>query len=122
MTVAKDDFRCAVCVKRHEIAAKVVNEDLNIHAPASLECRALPPMQDVGRHAVFPNVQPDDYCHVYFEEDGKAVIAQRVAAKETAALDAKVADTVAAAQAQPALALGDEPAPRARRARAKAGE
>lgn len=50
---------CAACVKRY------VNG-------GHLECRARPPVQDVGRYARYPVVRPDFYCHDGFELDAPA--------------------------------------------------
>jgi hypothetical protein len=126
MPVSKDDHSCAVCRKRHEVEASEAGGGI-VKIPGRLECRALPPVQDVGRHAAFPTVTSAHYCHVYFEVDPDAIAARRSAAASVASLDAKVAATQAAAAppppAQPELALEAEPeAPRARRARPKAAK
>jgi len=45
-------------------------------AGIGLECRALPPVQDVARFARFPTVRPGDFCHDRFELDPKAAAEQ----------------------------------------------
>lgn len=124
MPVAKEDFACAACTKRHETG----------NPAAALECRALPPIQGLARDAGFPVVRPDHYCHANFELDAEAAKARRAAAKETARLDGLV-DATAATEAervaavaipagQPELALepAAETAPAARAPRARSAK
>lgn len=102
------DRSCAVCVKRHVVAAILPADGmLGVRAPERLECRALPPVQDVALHARFPTVAADHYCHAYFERDAAA-------------------PPVRAQTVQSTLPLGDVAAPeadpkRARRARSEPG-
>lgn len=114
---------CEVCTRRHSIAGQ-----------AHFECRARPPVQDVGLHARFPIVKADDYCHSDFELDGDAVAALNSANVEKMRLDGLVdvtrqseaarVEAAAIPAAQPELALEPSPvttpAPRARRARGSA--
>ena len=83
-------------------------------------------VQDVARHARFPVVKPDDYCHSAFERDAEAVKARAAAAAEATRLDGLVAETQARAEVvvEPVLEAAAEPPvagtqpKRARRARA----
>lgn len=60
----RDGRSCALCAKGH-----LAGEHL---AGVNLECRASPPVQEVGRFARFPLVRPEDYCHDKFERDAEA--------------------------------------------------
>lgn len=128
------DRACAICTKRHEIAAQTLGgAGIAVPLPARLECRALPPVQGAGRDAAAPTVAADHYCHVYFQADPDAIKARDAAATEAAALAEKVAATQAVAAAQPSLPLepnqveaepeAEKATPkRARRARSGAAE
>lgn len=56
---------CATCICRH-----VARNDL--------ECRFMPPTQDVGRYAVYPKVKPNDYCHAGYRPDGPTALAEHL--------------------------------------------
>jgi hypothetical protein len=60
-----NDRACGFCKKRFETG----------NPAAALECRALPPVQGVGRFAAFPLVKPDDFCHLHFEDARAAIVA-----------------------------------------------
>jgi hypothetical protein len=131
MVAAKTDHDCGVCKKRHEVAPAELGGGM-VKIPGRLECRALPPVQDTSRHAIFPTVTCEHHCHVHFELDADAVKARKAEADRVSELDAKVAATRHAAAAQPELALEpaakavmEAPAPPAngaRRARAKSAK
>ncbi len=116
--MSEPDIRsCAACARRHEVAA--VGQ-----ASARLECRALPPIQDVARHAIFPQVTADHHCHVHFVLDPAAAKALASARAEAQRLERAVAasaapggDLVEAMQVMPAesdAAPKSRNAPRAR--------
>lgn len=115
------DKACAFCTKRLAITT------------GDLECRARPPVVDVGKYARFPVVRPADFCHDGFSLDGKAKEALKAKEAETLRLDGLVAETQARAEAEaaararePEAAQPDTAAPtkgrRARRARADAAQ
>lgn len=110
------DKACAVCTRRFDTA----------NPAAPLQCRALPPVQGLGRDAIFPTVGADAFCHVYFERDFAAV-AERDAARKAAEEEARRDAEWAAPQPELPLAAAESEAvaadapKRARRAR-PAGE
>lgn len=94
---------CEVCMKRHSVRPGGVAAD------GMLECRALPPVQDVARFARFPVVKPDGYCHIYFEIDAAAVAERNAEAVRQMKLDGLT--TVTAERESQRSALAEAVAP-----------
>lgn len=57
--MSANEKACSACAKAHLVPHGL--------AGLGLECRALPPVQDIARFARFPTVREDHFCHTYFE-------------------------------------------------------